>query len=108
MNYYDPEGRPLGLLEWANMTEPRNTIRKRNAVRGYFVSTIWLGIDRSWDGGTPLIFETMVFGPNTCNVVNRYPSKATAWEGHRYAVEALTRLLARRTRRKTLYHLRRR
>jgi hypothetical protein len=27
----------------------------------YWVSTVWLGLDHSWSGGTPIIFETMVF-----------------------------------------------
>lgn len=32
--------------------------------QGYEVSTVFLGLDHAWGKGPPLIFETMVFGPD--------------------------------------------
>lgn len=56
-----PEG-INGLLEWGEDIENSNLkIVKQDTIGHYFISTIWLGLDNSFGGGKPLIFETMVF-----------------------------------------------
>jgi hypothetical protein len=59
------------LLTWARWIE---TAERRVLLTRIFdmavVSTVFLGLDHSYDGGPPLIFETMVFwadeGGNEC------------------------------------------
>lgn len=48
------------------------------------VSTVWLGLDHSFTGSPPLIFETMVFPANSYRDLDckRYSTEKLAIEGH--------------------------
>ena len=67
-NYFDRQGKPIDILEWCRLHEDHDYCRvaldswmsERGAVT---VSTVWLGLDHSFGGRAPLIFESMVFGP---------------------------------------------
>jgi hypothetical protein len=64
--YYNKEGKEIALLEWAKLFEDKSyqIIKQDKLVNGLHVSTVWLGLDHSFDiigHGKPLIFETMVF-----------------------------------------------
>lgn len=50
------------LLKWAHWFETAD--RRVEYTRRYrvTVSTVFLGLDHSFDRGTPILFETMVFG----------------------------------------------
>lgn len=50
------------LLTWARSYEHMNRRVKRTHVRGYDISTIFLGLDHNHWGGPPILFETLVFG----------------------------------------------
>ena len=51
------------------------------------VSTVFLGIDHSWGGGTPTLFETMLFGlPNGDEYQARCATRDQALAQHREAV----------------------
>lgn len=54
---------PCSLLEWGTLMETPGRILKQETVRDCFVSTVFLGLDYSFDAGPPLLFETMVFSP---------------------------------------------
>lgn len=98
--YYDPQGNPLELMEWAELFEqrqetppdaPESWWRKQTKVDDVVVSTVWLGIDHNWWGhGPPLIWETMIFGNSPWNDHQwRYPTRETAWDDHERIVRAL-------------------
>jgi hypothetical protein len=59
-------------------------------VNGKWVSTVWLGIDHNYFGGTPLLFETMVF-ENRESGIDLYCERHSSWgaakEGHKKAVQ---------------------
>lgn len=90
--YFDRKGNPMSMLEWAQRTEAR--IDKRVATdvlpNGYWVSTIWLGLNHQFGDGPPLIFETMVFPCDANGKVadfgdldcDRYSTEAEALAGH--------------------------
>jgi len=67
--YTDKFGRPLALLEWAELNEDReysivgsNLIVATTMCPPSRLSTVWLGLNYNfWPGGPPLIFETMRF-----------------------------------------------
>lgn len=66
--YYDHDGSPLTLMEWAEKLElpGYKRVAYTDLGDGRFVSTVWMGLDMNLGlqrGGLPLIFETMVFGP---------------------------------------------
>jgi len=85
-----PEG-DSGLFEWAQDLEHREyqIVRQESLPNGYWVSTVWLGLDHSFGSGPPLIFETMV--RNTAvgeweDFQERYSTENEAIIGHMNAV----------------------
>lgn len=98
MAFYDRRGRPMD--GWEGLSLAFGFIpgykRVREAyVRDYRVSTVWLGFDQGFVpfNRQPLIFETMVFGPNDHRERLLYSTEEEAVEGH-FAI--LHRLLALR------------
>lgn len=96
--YYDRAGKPLSLEEWAALFESggREEMKRVDAtnVGGYWVSTVWLGLDHSFGGGPPLIFETMVFndeGEGDEVYMTRYATEEGARYGHRWVVSEIKR-----------------
>ncbi len=53
------------------------------------VSTVWLGLDHSFRGGPPLIFETMIFGGEHDLWCTRYTTEEDAVRGHLRLIERL-------------------
>lgn len=53
------------------------------------VSTVFLGLDHGWDGGPPVLWETMVFGGQSDMYQERYTSRADALAGHARILEAV-------------------
>lgn len=50
------------ITEWVQLIEAGDARTVFQAtVDGYFVSTVFLGIDHNWSGGVPILFETMIF-----------------------------------------------
>jgi len=88
--WYDRQGRPITSTEANALLSDRykrvadTTISSASDPEiGYRVSTVWLGLDHQWNGGDPLIFETMVFGDNWNDVDQvRYTTEAEAAAGH--------------------------
>lgn len=96
--YFDRQGNPLTLGEWARLLEighpdygPRPFDYKsvaRTTVGAYLVSTVWLGTDMNFGlGEPPVLFETMVFandgGPAHEFDLDRYCTEDQAVVGHR-------------------------
>ena len=54
------------------------------------VSTIFLGIDHAFGGGSPVLWETMIFGGNE-EYQERYTSRIAALQGHAKAVAIVAR-----------------
>ena len=78
--YYDRQGNPLTLMEWASSTDDKRVAYTK--VDDTTISTVWLGFDHQFGDGPPLIFETMVFeGPLNAEQI-RYSTEAEAVAGH--------------------------
>ena len=61
-DYYDRQGNPIGLMDWAMRYKAKDKrVAETTLPDGKWISTVWLGLDHSFGGGPPLIFETMVF-----------------------------------------------
>ncbi len=51
------------IIEWGEWFQKANRhVNKTKITKDINVSTVFLGIDHSFIGGTPVLFETMIFG----------------------------------------------
>jgi hypothetical protein len=60
----DSNGCPVlepDVMKWAHWFEKANRTVAMDTVGGSIVSTVFLGIDHGFDGGPPILWETMVF-----------------------------------------------
>ena len=75
-------------LEWGRWFETANRcVAKTNLTNNVRVSTVFLGLDHSFGGGTPILFETMIFGGKHNDYQERYASWEEAEAGHLQAVK---------------------
>lgn len=88
------------VLEWAQWFETADRIVQQTNVDGWWVSTVFLGIDHQFGNGPPLLFETMIFNhdgkadtPWREHYCERYTTYLQAHEGHWKAVGHLREAL---------------
>ena len=89
MYVLDEHGNPKevdDVREWGRFIESKSRRVEFTEEDGYIVSTVFLGIDHSFDGGAPLLWETMIFGGKGDGKCWRYSSKEEAVAGHAKAV----------------------
>lgn len=101
--YYDRNGDSITMEQWASLLENREYARIALDVlpNGLRVSTVWMGLDHAYDGGIPLIYESMVFDDANMEKLTfggrelkyspdldqrRYATEAGAIDGHRELV----------------------
>jgi len=76
------------VLEWGRWFE---TADRRVALtklpNKVEVSTVFLGLDHSFGGDKPILFETMIFGGKHDQYQERYATWEEAEQGHKQAVE---------------------
>lgn len=79
---YDKDGQEIGFARWAELMgdEDYRTVAS-DEVPGLIVSTVWIGLDHSFGGGPPVIFETMTFGLDD-DLQHRYATIDDARVGH--------------------------
>lgn len=78
------------LIKWAQWFEnaDRHVGNDRlKEVNEVHVSTVFLGIDHSFGGDKPLLYETMIFGGKLDQQMERYSTWAEAEEGHKKWLE---------------------
>ena len=82
------EARPCRTMQ--EVTASMNDCRiGKTTINGVDVSTVFLRIDHSYDGGTPVLWETMTFGGECDQQCWRYTSRGDARRGHERIVDAL-------------------
>ena len=91
--YYDRKGQPMEMTDWGVKFGDRDyQIVAQHWIRGWMVSTVWLGIDHGFGySPAPVIFETMVFPPGdeasehgvmSEEYCERYSTEEAAQAGH--------------------------
>ena len=77
------------LLAWAKWMEDSRVERQiaKDSIGAALVSTVFLGLDHSFGGATPILWETMVFGGAHDQYQERYATRDEALAGHQKAVE---------------------
>jgi hypothetical protein len=75
------------LMTWARWFEVANRHMAQDVVGPVRISTVFLGIDHNFNPhGPPILFETMIFGGQHDQYMDRYATKAEALAGHARAV----------------------
>ena len=92
------DGKPIrtdDVLEWAQWFETADRVVRQTDLgpRGT-VSTVFLAFDHSWGLGSPVLWETMVFGGPFDERQERYASREAAVAGHDRIVLELVYLKA--------------
>jgi len=93
--YYDKQGNPISMEEWAALFEDfeSRVIGKSETAAGCQVSTVWLGMNHNYGEGPPLIFETLAYCDHiSTNEIERYTTWEEAEAGHKRWVEFLENL----------------
>ncbi len=76
------------LQEWGSWFEIANRhVAKTEYNKEIKISTVFLGIDHSFGGLIPILFETMVFGGSLDQEQERYSTWEDAEEGHKRMIE---------------------
>jgi uncharacterized membrane protein YgcG len=78
----------LDAARWME-EDPNNKVVKQEEVNDTFVSTVFLGLDHSWNSDIPVLWETMIFGGEHDQYQDRYCSYEDALEGHQRAVNLI-------------------
>lgn len=86
MSFYDRSGNPITQERYGDLVTQDNggykiVARSADLPDNVWISTVWLGMDHNFGEGTPLIFETAVFGVES-DIVDRYTTEDEALEGH--------------------------
>lgn len=96
VDFYDRFGKPMPddwwdkkkyghqFRSWQTDKRVGNTV-----VGDVTVSTVWLGLDHQHGSGPPLIFETMTFGGEYDQEMQRYSTEEDAMRGHLNVVDRL-------------------
>lgn len=78
------------LMEWAKWFENADRIVAKTKISpDVKVSTVFLGLNHQYGGGEPLLFETMVFGGEHDEEMERYSTWEQAAIGHKKWVDKL-------------------
>ncbi len=75
----------IEAAEWLDKNPERKAV-KQDHIGDIFISTVFLGLDHSWKGNTPILWETMIFGGDHDQYQERYTSYEDALEGHQIAL----------------------
>lgn len=94
-DYYILDGhQPIktNLATWAKWIETTKKYVVDELVGGVQISTVFVGLDHSFGRGSPLFFETMVFGGPLDGEQERYMTWEEAEIGHKRMVERVRNL----------------
>jgi len=68
---------PVNLMTWARWFEKADRQVAASGKKGkLFVSTVFLGLDHSFGDGSPMLFETMIFGGEH----DQFQERCSTWD----------------------------
>jgi hypothetical protein len=71
------------LMKWAIWVEDDRNRRIAHTIIDHVdVSTVFLGLDHSFGGKLPILYETLVFGGSLDHEIVRYCTRQEAVDGH--------------------------
>jgi hypothetical protein len=89
----DEENRPVKSSiieagEWLDKNLKRKAVKQEH-VGDVYVSTVFLGLDHSFNSDKPVLWETMIFGGDHDQFQGRYSSYEDAVIGHQKALNLI-------------------
>lgn len=88
MRYYILDGHePKAVNSYLDWDSFENVHVSKTEIGDISVSTVFLGVDHSFGEGSPVLFETMIFGGEHDGYQERYCTWDEAEAGHARAVE---------------------
>lgn len=79
------------LMKWGVWIQEAERHVAKTGVGDNWISTVFLGLDHSFGGGPPVLFETMIFGGKHDEYQERYVTWDAAEAGHARAVRMVRR-----------------
>jgi hypothetical protein len=90
-NNNNPIAKPtLEAVKWVEDNNHRRVVKQEH-IGDIFISTVFLGLDHSWNSDIPVLWETMIFGGEHDQYQERYTSHEDALEGHEKALELVNK-----------------
>lgn len=81
----------IGFAQWF---EKANRHLAKTELSGFYISTVFLGINHAFGGGDPVLWETMIFGlTGDDEYQDRHTNKRDALLGHIKAIEFVLELM---------------
>ena len=77
-------------VDWME-NNPQRKVVKQEHIGDVYISTVFLGLDHSWNSDIPVLWETMIFGEEYDQYQDRYTSYKDALEGHKKALELVNK-----------------
>jgi hypothetical protein len=71
--------------KWLQKNPERKAVKQEH-IGDVFISTVFLGLDHSFQSDIPMLWETMIFGGEHDQYQDRYTSYEDALEGHQTAL----------------------
>ena len=87
MNYYKLNGKNTVKTGAFSKVFGRNRTVAKDKIGDVEISTVFLGLDHQFGKGRPLLFETMVFGGELDQEMDRYSTYEEAEKGHKFMVK---------------------
>lgn len=87
--YILENGQPVpcnDLPEWAQQFGSAERVIAQDQLGDVLVSTVFLGLDHSFGGAVPILYETMIFGGPHDGYQERYATRDDAEAGHKVAL----------------------
>lgn len=81
------------LMLWGAWMQENNRHVDFTLVDDIRISTVFLGLDHSYRGSVPILFETMIFGEPLDQDMNRYEDIDSAETGHEMAVSCVKEII---------------
>lgn len=75
------------VIKWAKQFEKSDRRVAKDTVGDAYISTVFSGLDHSFNNDIPLLFETMVFGGKLDQEIDRYSTWKEAEIGHKKMID---------------------
>ena len=112
MNYYilDDDFNPVlepnreKFYAWFEKNQDTKILRK-TFIGGIELSTVFLGIDHSFNSENPILYESLWFGGNFDGVMRRYRTREEAYIGHDEMLQEMRQFLDKKKKYRCIYDL---
>jgi hypothetical protein len=81
----------IEAVEWMENNPERKAVKQEH-IGDVFISTVFLGLDHSFQSDKPVLWETMIFGGDHDQYQERYTSYEDALLGHQIALNLVNKI----------------